>query len=155
MRKTTLTILLVMVTLAACGDDDAPLPTAPGGDYEVTVTRTTYGIPHIKASDFASLGYGYGYAFAQDNLCTMMEDLVAIRGERSKYWGGDGTYSIRPAEITPNNIDSDFFWKFMADEDAVQRFRNASDPQVRKIVHGYVDGFNRYITQLQAGEHPG
>ena len=155
MRKTTLTILLVMVTLAACGDDDAPLPTAPGGDYEVTVTRTTYGIPHINASDFASLGYGYGYSFAQDNLCTMMEDLVAIRGERSKYWGGDGTYSIRPAEITPNNVDSDFFWKFMADADAVGRFRNGSTPEVRQIVHGYVDGFNRYITELKAGEHPG
>jgi len=84
-----------------------------------------------------------------------MEDLVAIRGERSKYWGGDGTYSIRPAEITPNNVDNDFFWKFMADEDAVQRFRNAAVPEVRQLVHGYVDGFNRYITELQAGEHPG
>jgi acyl-homoserine-lactone acylase len=84
-----------------------------------------------------------------------MEDLVAIRGERSRYWGGNGTYPIRPVEIAPNNIDSDFFWKFMADAEAVQRFRNAADPRVKQLVHGYVDGFNRYITELQAGEHPG
>ena len=155
MTKTTLTILLAMVTLAACGDDDATLPTVPGQDYEVTVTRTTFGIPHINASDFGSLGYGFGYAFAEDNLCTLMEDLVAIRGERSKYWGGDGTYAIRPAEITPNNIDSDFFWKFMADAKAVRRLRKTAAPEVRQVIHGYVDGFNRYITELQAGEHPG
>jgi len=145
MKKTALISLFAAMILAACGDDDATLPAGPAGDYQVSVTRTTYGIPHIKASDFGSLGYGYGYAFSQDNLCTLMEDLVAIRGERSKYWGGDGTYSIRPPEITPNNIDSDFFWKFMADEDAVQRFRNKSAPEVQQIVHGYVDGFNRYI----------
>jgi len=155
MKKAALISLLAVMILASCGDDDGTPPTQPAGDYQASVTRTTYGIPHIKASDYGSLGYGYGYAFAQDNLCTMMEDLVAIRGERSKYWGGDGTYAIRPADITPNNVDSDFFWKFMADADAVQRFRNASAPQVRQLVHGYVDGFNRYITELQVGEHPG
>jgi len=155
MRKTAFLSLIAMMTLPACGDDDGMLPARPPGDYRVTVTRTTYGIPHINGSDYGSLGYGFGYVFAQDNLCTMMEDLVAIRGERSKYWGGDGTYSIRPVEITPNNVDSDFFWKFVADEDAVQRFRNKAAPEVQQVVHGYVDGFNRYITELQAGEHPG
>lgn len=155
MTRTALISLLAVMMLGACGDDDGTLSARPGGNYQVTVTRTTYGIPHINASDYGSLGYGYGYAFAQDNLCTLMEDLVAIRGERSKYWGGDGTYAIRPADITPNNVDSDFFWKFMADEDAVQRFRNKSSPEVQQIVHGYVDGLNRYTTELQAGEHPG
>ena len=31
-------------------------------EYEAEVRRTSYGIPHIKADNFASLGYGYGYA---------------------------------------------------------------------------------------------
>jgi len=155
MGKIALMSLLAAMMLAACGGDDGALPTQPGENYQVTVTRTTYGIPHINAPDFGSVGYGYGYAFAQDNLCTLMEDLVAIRGERSKYWGGDGTYPIRPAGIAPNNIDSDFFWKLMADADAVRRFRKAAAPEVRQLVHGYVDGFNRYITELQAGGHPG
>ena len=123
--------------------------------YEVTVTRTTYGIPHVNAVDFGSIGYGYGYVFAQDNLCTMMEDFVAIRGERSKYWGGDGTYSIPAVPVTPNNVDSDFFWKFMADAEAIRRIRNAAKPEVLQITHGFVDGFNRSMTELKAGEHPG
>src|SRR4051794_29367248 len=52
--------------------------------YDVTITRTEYGIPHIVAADYPSLGYGYGYAFAQDNLCTMAADYVTVRGQRSQ-----------------------------------------------------------------------
>ncbi len=153
MRREVLISLLGMVLFGGCGGDGNSH--SRPANYDVTVTRTTYGIPHINADDYGSLGYGYGYAFAQDNLCTMMEDLVAIRGERSKYWGGEGTYSIPAVPVNPNNVDSDFFWKFMADADAVRRFRNAAAPQVRRLVHGYVDGFNRYMAELQAGEHPG
>ena len=32
--------------------------------YKVVITRTSYGIPHIVADDFASLGYGEGFAAA-------------------------------------------------------------------------------------------
>jgi acyl-homoserine-lactone acylase len=148
-------LLVAALILAACGGEDGPQSAQPAADYQVTVTRTRYGIPHVNAPDLGSLGYGYGYAFAQDNLCTMMEDFVAIRGERSRYWGGDGTYVIPAVEVAPNNVDSDFFWKFMADAAAVRRFRDAASPEVRRVVHGFVDGFNRYIEELQAGEHPG
>ncbi|WP_297354281.1 penicillin acylase family protein, partial [Paraburkholderia sp.] len=39
--------------------------------YQVEIRRTALGIPHVKADDWGSLGYGYGYVQAQDNLCTM------------------------------------------------------------------------------------
>ena len=39
--------------------------------YEVEVTRTDFGIPHIKAADYGSLGYGEAYASAQDHVCNM------------------------------------------------------------------------------------
>lgn len=32
------------------------------------IRRTTFGVPHIRASDERGLGYGIGYAYAQDNL---------------------------------------------------------------------------------------
>jgi len=89
------------------------------GKYDVTVTRTTFGIPHIKATDFGSLGYGYGYAFAEDNLCVLQEDLVTIRGERSKYMGTQGSYTIVPNGVTADNVTSDFFWKFSATDAAI------------------------------------
>lgn len=147
--RQTVPLLPLLLGLAA------PAQSATLPAYKVTVTRTTYGIPHIKAADFGSLGYGYGYAFADDNLCTMLEDYVAIRGERSRYWGGDGSYSIPAVPVTANNVDSDFFWKLVANDEAVNRFRNGADPQVRELGRGYRDGFNRYIRELKGGQHPG
>ena len=41
--------------------------------YEAQIRRTSYGIPHIKAKDFGSLGYGEGYAQAEDHLCTVAD----------------------------------------------------------------------------------
>ena len=40
----------------------------------VEIRRTSHGIPHIKGKTFYAVAYGYGYAFAQDNLCEMAED---------------------------------------------------------------------------------
>src|SRR3546814_15610884 len=63
----------------------------------------------IKADDFGGIGYGYGYAFAEDNLCVLLEDLVTIRGERAKYMGRDGSYTIVPSSNTADNVTSDYF----------------------------------------------
>ena len=47
----------------------------------VTIRTTSHGIPHIKAKDFYGAAYGYGYAFAQDNLCEMAETYATVSGE--------------------------------------------------------------------------
>jgi len=155
--------LALVSLLAACGSSSPTGSTSgnppPGGGtsgkYDVTVTRTSLGIPHIKANDFASLGYGYGYAFAEDNLCVLQEDLVTIRGERTKYFGRDGSYTIIPNGVTASNENSDFFWKFAADEKAIAPTRDHTLPDFKEVTAGFVDGYNRYIRELKAGEHPG
>src|SRR3954453_6805189 len=82
----------------------------PAARYEVTITRTENGLPHSLAKDFASLGYGYGYAFAQDNLCTMAADYVTVEGRRSRWFGPDASYQMRGNGVTVSNFDSDIFW---------------------------------------------
>src|SRR5205807_10293495 len=62
--------------------------------YDVTITRTEYGIPHIVGKDFGSIGYGYGYAFAQDNLCVMAADYVSVEGQRSRWFGPTASYQM-------------------------------------------------------------
>ena len=42
----------------------------------VEIRRTSHGIPHIKAVTFHGAAYGYGYAFAQDNLCEIAETAL-------------------------------------------------------------------------------
>jgi acyl-homoserine-lactone acylase len=123
--------------------------------YDSTVTRTAMGIPHVKANDWGSLGYGLGYAFAEDNLCVLMEDLVTIRGERAKYFGGSGSYAIYANSSSANNVDSDFFWKLIATPEAVNKIKAKTVNDAKLATSGYKDGLNRYIRELKAGQHPG
>ena len=123
--------------------------------YDVTVRRTELGIPHVKADDYASLGYGYGYAHAEDNLCVLQEDLVTVRGLRAKYFGRDGTHTIIPNASVADNVSSDFFWKFMATDAAWQHLKEAADPELAGVTQGFVDGYNLYVSEILADEHEG
>ncbi|MFM8409277.1 MAG: penicillin acylase family protein, partial [Alphaproteobacteria bacterium] len=144
---------LALLLLAECSNEAGP---APGGQaWDATVTRTTYGIPHVRARDWGSLGYGYGHAFAGDNLCTMMDDFVTIRGERAKWFGRDGTYEIPAAGAVAGNVNSDFFWRLTADDAAVASVEADTTAEMQELGRGWVAGFNRYLRELRSGEHPG
>jgi len=67
----------------------------------VGITRDRAGIPHIVASNFTALGYGEGYAFAQDNLCTFANDVVTLEGERSRYFGFSCRSGGEPSRALP------------------------------------------------------
>ncbi|MFP5304678.1 MAG: penicillin acylase family protein, partial [Gammaproteobacteria bacterium] len=151
--------------LSACGSSSPVGETGGGGggngNYDVTVTRTALGIPHINANDYASLGYGYGYAFAEDNVCVLQEDLVTIRGERARYFGrggtdvADGSYTIHPNGVTADNVTSDYFWRFAATDAAIQPTKDATLPEFKEVVRGFVDGYNRYVRELKGDQHAG
>lgn len=137
---------------------------SPASTYDVEVRRTSLGIPHITAArsnDYASVGYGLGYAFAEDNLCVLMEDLVTIRGERARFFGRDGIngrydgYTIPANGAYAKNIDSDFFWKLMATQVAIQALKNDAASEAKDATTGYKDGLNRYIRELKDGGHAG
>lgn len=53
------------------------------------IRRTGFGVPHIVAANERGLGYGIGYAYAQDNLCLLANEVVTVNGERSRYFGPD------------------------------------------------------------------
>ena len=74
------------------GDLDSTPATVPATTeapftYRATIRRTSYNIPHITADDFGSLGYGYGYAFAEDHLCSLADVVVQARSEAASFFG--------------------------------------------------------------------
>ena len=123
------------------------------GAYQATIVRTAYGVPHITAANYGSLGYGYGYAFATDNLCTMADDYVTVEARRSDYFGPDGSYEQEGPPAT-NNLDSDMFWKSVADDGTVQKMLSVTSgpsailPQVKQITAGYVAGYDGYLASV-------
>jgi acyl-homoserine-lactone acylase len=112
------------------------------------IRRTTDGMPHILAKDWTSLGYGYGYAFATDNLCTMANDYVTVEAQRSRYFGPRGSYVQRGIGASVTNLDSDLFFQQIIDSHIVQRSVRGLSPQVQQIEAGYVRGYNRYLASV-------
>ena len=136
-------LLLTATWLAACGgsDDGSPTPVAP--NYQAELRRTAMGIAHIKAEDWRGLGYGLGYAQAQDNLCTLADAFLTYRGERSRHLGGQALAVNNSTIGRPRNIDSDFFHRHLLPDDAVQTMAAAQSADMHALVDGFATGYNR------------
>jgi acyl-homoserine-lactone acylase len=126
----------------------APAATAAPATYDVKIRWTEYGIPHIEAGDYASLGYGYGYAVASQTICTLADVYTTVRAQRSRFFGPDAGYTYRANGSTVTNLNSDFFYQSVIDEARVEKMLDGPDapkPQIRDGVRGYVDGYNRWL----------
>ncbi len=130
----------------------ALLVAAPAGAYDAKVRVTSFGIPHVKAKGWGSAGYGVGYAFAKDNLCTFADDIVTLRARRSKYFGPDGQTN-GSASAPVNNLDSDLFWQSVIDSRRVEKLLRSPRPEgpstiAKRMVRGYAAGYNAYLRRV-------
>lgn len=126
-----------------------PGPEAPH-EYAARIQRTSFGIPHVDALDEKGLGYGLGYAFAQDNLCTLAEQIATVNGERSLYFGSDGVYDPSGDDDEVGNIASDVYMAMLNDDGRVAATWASQPEDVRNLVRGYAHGVNRYLREAQA-----
>ncbi|MDE1182634.1 penicillin acylase family protein [Paraburkholderia sp.] len=155
--KSLAVVLAVMVTsscaalLGGCAQQRV-MRTDP---YHADIRRTADGIPHVTANDWGSLGYGYGYVQAQDNLCTLADSFVTFRGERSANFGPDARPSTAATFGQPRNLDADFFFRLVDGDDAVARFRAAQTPRTRELVEGFAAGYDRYLDDQRQGRFAG
>jgi hypothetical protein len=44
----------------------------------------------MTADNYGDLGFGDGYAYAQDNVCRLMREVVASNGQTARYFGEEG-----------------------------------------------------------------
>jgi acyl-homoserine-lactone acylase len=149
-----------LIFIAGCSDsskDDDNIstegvtpPIVDESEFHVTIRRTAHGIPHIKANDWAGLGYGYAYAAAEDNICRLADVYVTVRGERSKYFGPDKTFYFPGNAMAFKNSDSDFFFKLLKARGIVEKitaspFPVGFSPEAKALLRGYAAGYNRYL----------
>ncbi|SIS26541.1 bifunctional acylase PvdQ [Pseudomonas sp. 7SR1] len=109
------------------------------------IRRTQFGVPHIRAENERGLGYGIGYAYAQDNLCLLANEIVTVNGQRSRYFG--------PDQVTVEqrkNTASDLFFSWLNTPQAVSGFWQAQTPEVKQLVEGYAVGYNRALSERRA-----
>ncbi|MCS5517168.1 penicillin acylase family protein [Pseudomonas qingdaonensis] len=107
--------------------------------------RTSFGVPHIVARDERGLGYGIGYAYAQDNLCLLANEVVTVNGERSRFFG--------PQALTleqRENLASDVFFTWLNTPAAVSAYWQAQPAPIRSLLEGYALGYNRALAERTA-----
>ena len=116
------------------------------------IRRTSYGIPHILANDYASVAFGMAYAYAQDNVCLMANQVVTVSGERSATFGPDAMTEVSFKAM--RNADADAFFRAIIDDDAIQAGVARQSPEARELVRGYVAGYNRYLRDTPPSQRP-
>jgi len=154
----------LVAALAACGES-APRSSAPltppgsaapkGCRFAADIVRTEMGVPHITAQDYCGMGYGVGYAQAQDNLCLVMEEVIANRGQHARFFGATGSYRSHAIGTNLSSVDNDFFYRLMNSDEEIAPIKAASLPEAQDASKGYVAGFNRYMAEVRAGQHTG
>ena len=131
--------------LAAMAIGLGPAAVAARAHYAATIVRTTFGIPHITAKDWGGIGYGTGYAYAQDNLCLLAEEFATVAGERSTWFGPAATSVLGFDRI--DNLTSDVAMRVLIDLPALRRGSRSDTPGAR-LVAGYVAGYNRWLRAI-------
>jgi acyl-homoserine-lactone acylase len=122
-----------------CGNPTAEdNPGDPGdGNYDAKIVWTEYGIPHVTADDWGSLGYGAAYAYARENYCVLMKEIVRANGESLRWFGE-----------SEGSLADDLVYRFFnTDEYIANEFIAAADVTLQALSRGYADGFNRYLEE--------
>ncbi|MEC8225624.1 MAG: penicillin acylase family protein, partial [Pseudomonadota bacterium] len=113
-----------------------------GNTLQANVRWTTYGVPHITAANLESLAFGAGFAYAKDHACLLMDQIIKVRGERSKYYGPDKVAGSGDSQ----HLISDFGYKALGvNEYALQHYDELNEDS-RAHYEGFVQGFNKYVT---------
>lgn len=140
-------LVVGLLIAAACtsssssgGSDDAEtVDVKPGPNgYAAKIRRTTDGVPHIIADDLAGLGFGQGWASAEDHGCSLADQIVRITSTRALSFG--------PGEDS-ENIDSDFGFLalgLVARATADWEDLPADD---REVITSFADGWNAYLDE--------
>lgn len=147
---TLLAAALAVPALAVAGPDGSARPAASAASpYQATVKITEHGIPHVTAADWASLGYGSGWATAASSICNLADTVLTARGQRSRYLGGTGRYADGVA-VDATNLQIDAFVTDLHDRKVVEGLlASPAGPSARakEMVKGYTAGINRWLRE--------
>lgn len=107
--------------------------------YAAEISRTSHGIPHITANDLGSLGFGEGYAFAQDHLSSLADQVVKVRGERARFFG---------AGENNRHLNSDLTIRALGIYEQARAMLQTMPQEERDLLEGYAAGCNHYLREV-------
>ena len=104
--------------------------------FEATIRRTTDGVAHISGRDRSDLAYGQGYVSGEDYGCTLLDQILKVRGERSMFLGPGGN---------GENVESDFAWRSIDIVGIAARDFAEAPQEVVDQFDSFAAGWNRHF----------
>jgi len=129
-------VLLTVSLVSACSERQAE------ERYSVDIRWTSYGIPHVLANDWGSLGYGFAYASAVDGICVFAKELSTANGTLSADFGPSDEHFV-----------SDVFHHSILTAERLAHHRTALTADAVEYNEGFKAGYNRYLRDY-AGKMP-
>lgn len=132
---------------AACtgsngSDDGGTIGVKPGPDgYAAKIRRTTDGVAHVIADNAAGLGFGQGWASAQDHGCSLADQIVRVTSTRARWWG--------PGE-DDENIESDFGFLALDLAGRAKADWKELSADDREVISSFTAGWNAYLDKVGA-----
>ena len=103
-------------------------------NYRADIRWTSFGIPHVTATNWRSLGYGFAYATAQDAICVIAREVITTSGEQAKYQGPE-----------QGRLQSDIFYKAFLGKSLLDNFYTGQSENSKAFYGGYAKGYNRFL----------
>ncbi|RUO43643.1 acylase [Aliidiomarina taiwanensis] len=126
--------------------DPVTVTTFAPGELSATIRRTTFGVPYIQADSLEGVGYGTAYAFAEDNICILADQIVRFNGQRSMYFGPDAV----PGSGDSKNVINDFTYQALGLRELADNNIESLSENSRALLAGYAAGYNAYLADVGA-----
>ncbi|MET8856264.1 penicillin acylase family protein [Streptomyces sp. NPDC004579] len=145
-------LLTAATTLpAAAAERHAAQEHPSRGGLSAVIRYTEYGIPHILAKDYANLGFGTGWAQAADQVCTLADGFVTLRGERSRWFGPAATPDGSLSSAS-TNLSSDLYYRGVREAGTVEKLLTEPAPRgpsrdVKDLMRGWAAGYNAWLAR--------
>jgi acyl-homoserine-lactone acylase len=133
--------LIITGSLIITGCNEPPPTFDQDGILKADITRTEFGTPHIVAENLESVAFGAGYAFAQDNMCLLADQVVKYNSQRSRYFGPDRQLGSGDSY----NLINDFSFKALEIRAQAESGLQTMSDNVRAMLSGYTKGYNHYL----------
>lgn len=98
---------------------------------DITITRDSFGVPHIFAPTDPEVAYGLAWAHAEDDFNTLQLVVLSGQARLGKVLGKKGA-------------EADYVVNLLRCRQAVEEQWNTLSPDFIKLVNGYVAGLNAY-----------
>ncbi|WP_075202570.1 penicillin acylase family protein [Vibrio mexicanus] len=118
---------------------------------QVEIVWSDKDVPRIQADNYESLGFGYGYAHARDRLIELVGQAIAMRGQRSKYYGSEAFSTLGFLKTT--NLNSDLMFKLRVPDEWVKEEYEGLSPETQDYIAGYVNGLNYFVDCLSEAQY--